>query len=467
MSAAQRAPTEAERRAISQAIETGVALQQRGLLDDAERLYTGILKLAPKHPGAMHLLGLIRRRRGDCEGALELIGAALHLNGISADMHNNCAATLIDLQRFDEALVRIEQALALDPNHVDAWINRGHVLLELHREEECLAAYRQAGALAAHRSDAKLNEALNQLRLGDFRSGWENYEVRFSVKELTHSSREYASPVWTGEPIEGPLLVSGEQGLGDQILLASMLPDLAARVREVTVEVEPRLVPLFARSFTGLKVVARGPDLYDGPAVAHTRMGDLGRYFRPDWQSFPFRENGYLRCDDDMSARLRARLADGRTVVGLSWSSKGARYGTFKSAQLRDFASVLRLPNCRFVDLQYGDTDAEREAAARDLGVSVERLPDIDNRNDIDALASLICACNIVVTVSNSTAHLAGALGKETYLIVPSGRGRMWFWFRDRDDSPFYPRMRLKRKQPAQPWAEIAGAVAAELAQPC
>ena len=206
--------------------------------------------------------------------------------------------------------------------------------------------------------------------------------LRFSVKGLAHSSREYALPVWSGEPIDGPLLVSGEQGLGDQILFASMLPDLAGRVRDITVEVEPRLVPLFARSFPGLNVVARGAELYDGPAAAHIRMGSLGQYFRPDWQSFPFREDGYLRCDDEMSARLRARLADGRKVIGLSWSSKGARYGTSKSAQLQDFESILRLPNCRFVDLQYGDTGAEREALQRDLGVSIERLSDIDKLNE-------------------------------------------------------------------------------------
>ena len=103
----------------------------------------------------------------------------------------------------------------------------------------------------------------------------------------------------------------------------------------------------------------------------------------------------------------------------------------------------MRLPGCRFIDLQYGDTRVEREAVQQDLGVAVERLPDIDNMNDIDGLASLIAACDIVVTVSNTTAHLAGALGKETYLLVPTGRGRMWCWFRDRDDNPFYPRMRL------------------------
>ena len=241
-----------------------------------------------------------------------------------------------------------------------------------------------------------------------------------------------------------------------------MLPDLADCVRDITVEVEPRLVPLFARSFPALNVVARETALFDGPAAAHICMGSLGQHFRPDWRSFRSGEDGYLRCDNDMSARLRARLADGRKVVGLSWSSKGARYGMSKSAQLRDFESILRLPNCRFIDLQYGDTYAEREALQRNHG-ALEHLPDIDISNDIDALAALISACDLVVTVSNATAHLAGALGKETYLLVPSGRGRMWCWFRDRDDSPFYSGMRLIRKMPGQPWSELAGTVAAEI----
>jgi ADP-heptose:LPS heptosyltransferase len=185
-------------------------------------------------------------------------------------------------------------------------------------------------------------------------------------------------------------------------------------------------------------------------------MASLGRHLRPDWQSFPRYENGFLRCDSALSARLRQRLADGRKVVGLSWASKNLRFGSNKSAQLHDFASILRLPGCRFIDLQYGDTRVEREAVQQDLGVAVERLPDIDNMNDIDGLASLIAACDIVVTISNTTAHLAGALGKETYLLVPTGRARMWCWFRDRDDNPFYPRMRLHRQKLKQPWSDLS-----------
>ncbi len=572
MSAAPRAssgPISApEQSAIDQAIAAGAELHRRGLLDDAERLYAGILKLAPGHFDATHLLGVVHHQRGDSDRALKLIGAALELNNASADAHNNHGRVLLQLKRYDEALISIDRALALmpdhfagrinratiyieqnrlddamtdvqhvlerDPNNVDAWtkrgnilvavgetkqaiasysealsinpdhqealnnrgcqlgntgcpeealadydhaiavnpnyagvwLNRGHMLLELHQEDECLIAYRRAHELKPHHPEARYNEGLNQLRLGDFRCGWENYELRWFIKDYVHARRKYPVPRWSGDPIDGPLLVSGEQGLGDQILFASMMPDLAARTREITLEVSPRLIPLFARSFPGVKVVASRDELYDGPVAAHVTIGSLGRHFRPDWKSFPFRENGYLRCDGERAAQLRERLADGRKVIGLSWSSKGARYGSSKSARLHDFASILRLPNCRFIDLQYGETQADREAVQQDLGVTVERLPDIDNMNDIDGLAALISACDIVVTVSNTTAHLAGALGKETHVLVPPGRGRMWCWFLDRDDSPIYPRMRLTRLRPKQPFSEIIAAVATKIDSP-
>lgn len=563
MLAAQR--NHAEQKAIAQALETGVALHQRGLIDDAERLYAGILKLAPKHFDAMHLLGVVHQQRGDSDKALELIGAALELSNASADAYNNHARVLLQVKRYDEALASIDRALALvpdhpqalvnraairieqrhfadaltdvkrvldkDPNnfeawtkrgnvlvaigdpqqaiasyskavainpnyteainnrgcqlgevgrpqealadydrvleinpkHFESWLNRGHMLLEVHREEDCLASYRQAHAIASHHPEAMYNQALNELRLGEFRSGWEHYELRWFINDYVCAQRKYPLPRWNGGPLDGPLLVSSEQGLGDQILFGSMLPDLAARVSQITVEVDPRMVSLFTRSFPGANTVARTAELYQGPAAAYIHMASLGRHFRPDWASFPSRENGFLRCDGELSARLRTRLADGRRVIGLSWSSKNTRHGKTKSAQLHDFASILRLPGCRFIDLQYGDTRVEREAVQQDLGVTVERLPDIDNLNDIDGLAALISACDFVVTVSNTTAHLAGALGKETRLLVPTGRARMWCWFRDRDDSPFYPRMRLHRQMLKQPWSDLIGNVAADI----
>jgi tetratricopeptide (TPR) repeat protein len=556
----------AEQLAIAKAVETGVALHQRGLLDDAERLYAGILKLAPRNFDALHLLGVLHQQRGDSEGALKLIDSALELNNASADAYNNHARVLLQLRRFDEALASIDRALALmpdhpqalinraairielrrypdalidvkrvldkdpsnheawtkrgnvlvalgepeqaiacygkaiaikpdyteplnnrgcqlgevgrpeealddydrvleiNPAHFEAWLNRGHMLQELHRDEEGLASYRQAHSVERHHPDAMYNMGLNELRLGDFRVGWDHYELRWFIKDYVNAQRKYPFPRWDGQPFDGPLFVSGEQGLGDQILFASMLPDVLARVREVTVEVDPRLVPLFARSFPGVTAVARTTEPYRGPAAAYVHMASLGRHFRPDWASFPRYENGFIRCDVERSAQLRARLSDGRKVIGLSWISKNTRHGARKSAQLHDFANVLRLPGCRIIDLQYGDTHVEREAVQQDLGATVERLGDVDNLNDIDGLAALISACDIVVTVSNTTAHLAGALGKETYLLVPAGRARLWYWFRDRADSPFYSRMQVSRQKLNQPWSDLVGAVTAEIA---
>jgi ADP-heptose:LPS heptosyltransferase len=228
-------------------------------------------------------------------------------------------------------------------------------------------------------------------------------------------------------------------------------------------EVEPRLVRLFARSFPGVKAIPLGPSLYAGRIDQQEPLGSLGRQFRPNWDAFPRRERGYLVADPARTAALRARLDDGRKVIGLSWISKAPIGGKSKSARLADFAGLLRLPNFRFIDLQYGDTDAERAELKREHGFEVERLPDIDNMRDIEGLAALMSACDAVVTVSNTTAHLAGALGRPTWVMVPHGHARIWYWFRDRRDSPWYPYARVRRQQRGQPWAEVVAGVAEEV----
>jgi ADP-heptose:LPS heptosyltransferase len=246
-----------------------------------------------------------------------------------------------------------------------------------------------------------------------------------------------------------------------------MIPELATRADAVVVEVEPRLVPLFARSFADVRTVALGPEprLYAGRIDAQESLSDVGRHLRTGWQSFPRHSQGYLKADAQRTLSLRERFShDARALIGLSWISFNKVYGRSKSARLRDFEALLSLPNCRFVDLQYGDTRDEREAIERELGVRVERLPDIDNTQDIDGLAALITACDAVVTVSNTTAHLAGALGRPTWVMVPHGHARFWYWFRDDADSPWYPRVHLKRQARGQSWADLIAAMAPEIA---
>jgi hypothetical protein len=264
------------------------------------------------------------------------------------------------------------------------------------------------------------------------------------------------APRWDGRYVAGTLLVSGGQGLGEQIMSAGMLPDLSAHADRVVVEAEPRLVDLFARSFPGMRVVASGAGQGTCAADAVAPMAGLARRLRPSLEAFPRREQGFLVPDKTRAAALRQRLADGRLVVGISWQSRnGAKSARARSARLLDFAAVLQTPNCRFVDLQHGDTRAECAAVARDLGVHVEQLGDVDNRFDIDGLAALMTACDIVVSVSNVTAHLAGALGRPTWVFVPHGQARPWYWFEEGDDSPWYPHLRVRRQASGQSWADL------------
>jgi tetratricopeptide (TPR) repeat protein/ADP-heptose:LPS heptosyltransferase len=430
---------------------------------DAVASYDRALALKPGYVDALNNRANALNQLGRLPEALAGVEAALAL----APEHNGALVTrgvlLRKLRRSAEALASCERALTLRPDDTDVLTVRADLLTDLERFQQAIATLDRIITLKPDALAAKWNKSLICLGLGRFEEGWPLYELRWAgAKGLV--PRGYAQPRWNGGAVDGTLLVWGEQGLGDEILHASMLPDVLARTPSVVFEVEPRLAPLFARSFPAIKVIACQPELYAGKVDAQEPLASLGHVLRRSFEEFPRRERGYLVADAARALALRARLAnDGRRVIGLSWVSKAPVGGASKSARLADFEALLRLPGCRFVDLQYGDTGEERAALARDLGLTVERLGDIDNTNDLDGLAALMAACDAVITVSNTTAHLAGALGRPTFVMVPHGYARIWYWFHDRNQSPWYPRVAVRRQQSGQPWADVVAAVAREV----
>jgi tetratricopeptide (TPR) repeat protein len=476
----------------------GAALFELGRYEEAIRNCDRIIEIEPRFAQAHFNRANALARLGRHGEAIAGYDQALAIDSRFADAHNNRANVVDAIGRPDDALLGLDRALAADPAHRGALISRarilnrhgraaqalescdralasfprdfdalsarGEALINLDRLEEAIGALDRAIAIDPGAVKARWNKSLLCLGLGHLAEGWALYEHRWAAaKGLV--PRPYRQPRWNGQALDGTLLLWSEQGLGDEILHSSMLPDLAGRARKIVLEVSPRLVPLFARSFASVEVVAQRDALYSGPVDAQAALGGLGQIVRPGFEAFPRRSQGYLGADAGRAGQLRARLAaDRRAVIGLSWISRAPASGEAKSAKLADFASLLRLPGCRFVDLQYGDTTAERLAVQRDLDVEVERIGEIDNMNDIDGLAALITACDLVVTVSNTTAHLAGALGQPTWVMVPHGFARMWYWHRDRLDSPWYPRLRVRRQARDEPWADLATAVAQEVA---
>jgi hypothetical protein len=192
----------------------------------------------------------------------------------------------------------------------------------------------------------------------------------------------------------------------------------------------------------------------------------LGKYFRVNAAGLKRVKTPYLKADPIKISRLRSRIAKpGRIVCGISWRSKNAEIGTDKSLSLELLVPLLAAEGVDFVDLQYGDTAEDRHRLKRDHSIHVQHLDDVDNTNDLDSLAALISACDIVITISNVTAHIAGALGKPTIVMLSDSPSPLWYWPKNRIDTPWYPSTVLVRQNQLGNWLEVVSSVETTLAE--
>jgi tetratricopeptide (TPR) repeat protein len=442
--------------------DRGNALHKLARFSEAVAAHERALSLDPSHADAHANLGAAFYELGHYERAVGQYRKALAIRPDDAGITRNLADVLVKLDRFDEAIAAYRLVTAREPANGQAHFGLASALEAIDCNEEALQSYRRAIDLMPDDPRPKWFKAYLDLSLGHLEEGWRSFEARWAARDL--APRPYPQRRWEGGAVDGKLLVWGEQGLGDQIIYAGMIEDLRRCAPSICLEVEPRLVSLFSRSFLQVEVVPVADELYGGAVAAQVPLASLAPHLRPDWPAFKPAAQGYLKADPARAAAFRVRLAKGgQRVIGLSWQSTSLAIGKAKSASLRDFAAVLRVPGCRFIDLQYDDAPAEREAVARELDVNVERLTGLDLRNDIDGVAALISACDLVFTVSNTNAHLSGALGKPTWVLLPVGGARLWYWFRDREDSPWYPRVRLKRRAREQAWADLVAATVPEI----
>lgn len=436
-----------------------------GQFDDALRAADGAISLSPKDPNAHSYRGsalLELNRAGD---ALRAYQQVTRLAPGAAVAHYNCGNALQRLGRFDEAATALKRALALQSNYPDA-----HTVLGIVRKAQgdldgALHHFEQAIAIKPDAADAHYNKALACLTDGRWQEGWEAYDWRLrwivTIRQGQSRAIDRVAPDWNGQLTNKRLLVLPEQGLGDQVFFAGMLNDLQQRAPQATVCVEPRLVPLLARSFPRLSFKAPA-DINEAQAratgeyAAQVHIGSLGQYFRHDAATMRRVTTPYLQADPARVAALRARLTqDGKLICGLSWNSKNATSGDEKSLSLAALSPLLSLSRTSFIDLQYGDTSNERAELQASRGLTLQKLEDIDNRDDLDGLAALISACDIVVTISNTTAHLAAALGKPTIILLTSSPKLLWYWHKDRNDSPWYPSAVLLRQAQVNRWDDV------------
>ena len=265
-----------------------------------------------------------------------------------------------------------------------------------------------------------------------------------------------SKPLWKPSKKQRVLLW-GEQGVGDEIMFASLIPDLYSSSSKLIVLTDKRLIPLFRRSF---------PDDIDfrpsNEVVSETEydsqisMGSVPLHFRQSIDSFKHSAQGWLSASTVKAKNLRSQLLsdDSETLIGISWHTTAHHNGAQKRLiPLNQIAQMLHAPKVRLVSLQYGDFVNEVKKLSTDYGIKVAQVTEIDNMNDIDGLAALISACDRIVSIDNITVHLAGALGKETKAFLPHACD--WRWGQSSQDSYWYDSVQLYRQIIISDWEHV------------
>lgn len=445
-------------------------------LDEAVREFQITLTREPGRFESLNGIGSALVRKQEPLAAMPYFERAVAIDAGRIEPLINYSVPLAFAGRFDEALELCEKAMRLAPDDCLVLTHRGTVREFSGDYSGALADYAAARQAGGHRSEeavaeAEFKHALLLLASGGLSEGWPLYRARMAASSAQFPTKVFDTilPRWDGVVRPGQrILVWGEQGVGDQVIYASMLPELQARGASLVALCDLRLMPLFERSFPGVPLQLlqiKNAERFRALADVQIGLGDLGSILRPRLSAFP-PAVAYLKADAERVSVMRAEYAAHRKrlIVGLTWRSN-ARSGAYKSASLLDWAPVLRQEDILFVDLQYGDTTKERAEAKERLGVEILHDEQIDAMKDLDGFAAQAAAVDLVIGASNSGQHIAAALGCPCWIAVPGGAGRLWYWFLDREDSPWYPHVRLFRQKPgrysdwAGPIAEIAKAL--------
>jgi len=429
-----------------------LACQGAEQLERVCRIYPRLLEAQSQEPSLYNQLGLILQQHGKVDEALACYRRALAIDSGDAATHCNVGAALFAQDSLGDAAASFEKAIALEPESAKAHSNLGYMHYCMARYAEAERHYLRALALDPASVEANWNLCLLNLLSGDLPAGWERFKQRHRVSPFPR--RPQTKPEWEGQALAGEtVLLYKEGGFGDTIQFARYAPLVAERGARVVLEVQPVLTRLF-QTLDGVDLlVKRGPQLPDFDFQSN--LADLPRIFGTTLQSVPAKP--YLSANPVLVRLWRKRLGSG-FKVGVVWAGNpGFPDARHKSIPLGKLAPLASCAGIKWVSLQKGAGAAELAAAPRGM-----RLLSIDeDLVDFADTAAVIENLDLVITIDTAVAHLAGAMGKPVWLLLPLVPD--WRWLIEREDSPWYPSMRLFRQSERGNWSGVIERVAREL----
>jgi len=420
--------------------------------EEALAAFRQVLARVPQHPQARLGSGIAHAALGALDEAVADFDRALTLAPGHPAAHFNRGIALYDLGRYAEAVAAHDSALAAAPDHAGALLNRGRALAALNRFDDAIASYGKAQALRKDDADVHFMESLALLTLGDYRRGFEKYEWRWRRSGMPEQ-KSRGRPLWRGDyPLaRKTVLLHAEQGFGDTIQFARYVPLLAANGAKVVLEVQPELTALMARLEGAAAVIARGTAA--PPFDVHCPLGSLPLAFKTESATVPA-NIPYLSADNARLAKWSARIgALERPRIALAWAGNPSHLNDRnRSVPFAKLAPLLSIP-ARFVSIQRDVRGEDAIALAGDSRVT-NLGAELDNFADT---AALIAQCDLVIAVDTAVAHLAGAMGRPLWMLLPFAPD--WRWTLDGETSPWYPTARLFRQTSLGDWDGVIARV--------
>ena len=432
----------------------GNVLKQTEDYVEAEKHYLRAVSLDGDYSEALSGLGAVQLELGKVEEAEQNCLRALQINPDFGEAHSNLGNVLAEKGAYTEAISHHRRAVDFSPGNAGVLNDLGNVLKDSQQFEEARDIYSQAIAIDPEDAKANYNLAMAHMTDGDLLEGFKGFEWRWKVAGMVEN-RDFPGEEWNGEPLDGrTILIHAEQGLGDSIQFCRYLPLLVASGAKVVFECQPALVDLVSNMGENITVFAHGetPPPYD---LIHAPLLSLPRLLGTTLQTVPA-DHPYLQADATLSAGWEGRLSQYRgPKIGLIWRGGAAHLNDRnRSAPLALFDSCLNVPGVNFFSLQ------------KDRPKEDNNLPErfIDLGKDFDSFSDTAAALknlDLVISVDTAVAHLAGAVGSPvwTLLAYPSD----WRWLVEREDTPWYPTMRLMRKEAGQDWQALLERVATDI----
>jgi tetratricopeptide (TPR) repeat protein len=416
------------------------------------------LKQHPRDPGLHSAIAPVYESAQRFEEALPHLAFLVSATSPDAELYFRYARALQRTGNFSMALQVLEDGLKRNPNHVKLLCSKALNFSLMGEYEKAEQVYYHLHTIDSSDYHSLGMAGMLKMLRTEMKEGFEDYAMRPQQKELVAIFDGMAK--WNGEPLAGKkLVIWSEQGIGDVIMFISLMPWVLKQGCKIGFAVNPRLMPLMQRVFPEIVNLADGKSIKEqaGNYDYHLPLGDLIKYVLPHYM--PSQHLAYFKADEEKTARLRAQYleyaqARGRKrIIGISWHTTNPEVGFTQNIPLADFAPLFSVPGIQYVSLQYGDHQGDVDAVNKQFKDIIYCDPQVDAYNDMDGLAAQMCAMDEIISISNVTIHLAGALGVPVTFLISAMPD--WRWGLSGDGNRWYKSLRLERQEALLKWKPV------------